>query len=311
MSSVPETSSNSLPLAGESLSPSGYVYVPPASDDQESSESAETRTAVGLKLEKPKTGAYVAPPTVDVWGLPFAQVTLDQTLEKIDQMITDREPRYIITANLNYAMLADQQSDLWRINRDAAMILADGQPIVWRSRIEMNALPERVAGSELIYRLGERSAEKGWGIYLLGAAPGVAQACANGLAELYPGCKIVGVESPPFREATAAEESAQIERIKAAKPDILLVAFGQPKGELWIHERLHKLNVPVSIQLGASFDFVAGNAKRAPEIWQKCGLEWAYRMGHDPKRLVPRYTSNIWFLAKSLYQDAIGRRRSM
>lgn len=260
---------------------------------------------VSVQFEAPRPAAFVPPPTVDVWGLPFSQVTLEQSLDGIGQMIADGEPRYVITANLNYAMLAHQQDDLWPVNRDAALMLADGQPIVWRSRIEMNALPERVAGSEMIYRLGERSASEGWSLYLLGAAEGVAQACADGLCQRYPGCRIVGVESPPFRELTAEEETAQLDRIRAAKPDILLVAFGQPKGERWIYERYQQLGVPVSIQLGASFDFVAGAAQRAPKIFQKTGMEWAYRMAHDPRRLVPRYASNAAFLAKALFRDVV------
>src|SRR6056297_2065964 len=252
--------------------------------------------------------AFVAPPTAEVWGLPFSQVTLDQSLDCIGDLISDGEPQYVITANLNYAMLASQRNDLWAVNRDAALILADGQPIVWRSKLEMNPLPERVAGSEMIYRLGERSAAEGWRIYLLGAAPGIAQACADGLCQLYPGCQIVGVDSPPFRQLTCQEDEEQGDRIRAAKPDILLVAFGQPKGELWIHQRYKKLGVPVSIQLGASFDFVAGAAKRAPVVWQKTGLEWAYRMAHDPRRLVPRYAGNAAVLAKASVEDIAGRR---
>ncbi|QEG38551.1 WecB/TagA/CpsF family glycosyltransferase [Roseimaritima ulvae] len=260
---------------------------------------------VSVSFKAARPDAFVPPPTVDVWGLPFSQLTLEQSLDCIGQMIADGDPRYLITANLNYVMLADGQPDLWPVNRDAALILADGQPIVWRSKAEMNPLPERVAGSEMIYRLGERSAREGWSLYLLGAAEGVAQACADGLCERYPGCRIAGVESPPFRKLTADEEAAQQERIRAARPDILLVAFGQPKGERWIYERYQQLGVPVSIQLGASFDFVAGAAKRAPKFFQKTGLEWAYRMAHDPRRLVPRYAGNAAFLAKALLRDVV------
>lgn len=249
---------------------------------------------------------FTPPQKVSVWGLPFAAVTLEETLDAIGAMVADRIPRMIVTANLNYAMLSAQRDDLARINRDAALILADGQPIVWRSRYGGGGiLPERVAGSELIYRLGERSARAGWKLYLLGAAPGVAQKCANGLRTLYPGCQVVGIDSPPFRPLSDAEQQEQIIRIREAEPDILLVAFGQPKGEHWIHEHLASLQVPVSIQLGASFDFVAGTARRAPRCCQRTGLEWAYRMLCDPKRLVPRYAANAAFLVKMVLAETM------
>lgn len=246
---------------------------------------------------------FARPPVVDVWGLPFACVNMQQTLAAIGSMIADRVPRYLITANLNYVMLAARQAELRAVNRDAAIILADGQPIVWRSRLAGTRLPERVAGSELIYRLAERSAAEGWRIYLLGAAPGVAQRCADAMESLYPGVQIAGVQSPPFRPLSESEQQEQLDQVRQARPDVLLVAFGQPKGELWIHRHYRQLGVPVSIQLGASFDFVAGTAQRAPRLWQRTGLEWAYRMAHDPRRLVPRYADNAAFLLAALARD--------
>ncbi len=249
---------------------------------------------------------FVRPRTVEVWDLPFAAVTMEETLDAIAGMIADQLPRMVITANLNYAMLSSQHADLAAINRQAALVLADGQPIVWRSRCGNAArLPERVAGSQLIYRLGERAADDGWKLYLLGAAPGVAQRCADGLRARYPGCQIVGVDSPPFRALSGAEQQEQLDRIRAASPDVLLVAFGQPKGERWIHQHLEALQVPVSIQIGASFDFVAGTAQRAPVAYQRCGCEWAYRMLKDPRRLVPRYAGNAFFLARQLFRETI------
>lgn len=250
------------------------------------------------------------PATVDVWGLPFARVTLDESIEWIGRLIARGAPEYLITANLNYVMLAARQPSLVEISRGAAGIFADGMPIVWRSRQgSAESLPERVAGSEMIYRIAEASARHGWRIYFLGAAPGVARRCADRLAELYPAMPIVGVESPPFRELTLDEEAEQEERIRAARPDVLLVAFGQPKGEQWIAARYRRLGVPVSLQLGASFDFVAGTAKRAPAAWQRVGMEWAYRMMNDPRRLVPRYTENAAFLAKAVGGELLRRGR--
>ena len=238
-----------------------------------------------------------------VWDVPFDQVTLQQAVERIDQLIGRGLPSYVITANLNYVMLHHCRPEIRPVTDDADLILADGQPIVWRSKLGQDPLPERVAGSEMIYRLAEESSLKGWGIYFLGGEPGVAATCAERLANLYPGLKIAGVESPPFRQLTPAEQSAQDERIRNSGASLLLVAFGQPKGECWIHEHYKRLGVPVSIQLGASFDFIAGTARRAPRIWQQVGMEWAYRMLSDPRRLVPRYAANGSFLLSVLLED--------
>jgi N-acetylglucosaminyldiphosphoundecaprenol N-acetyl-beta-D-mannosaminyltransferase len=238
-----------------------------------------------------------------VWEVPFDRVTLAQSVDRIDALVREGRPSYVITANLNYVMLHHRQAGMQSITQDAALILADGQPIVWRSRLGSKPLPERVAGSEMIYDLAERAGQSGWGIYFLGGEEGVAQACADKLQATYPGLKIAGVESPPFRALTAQEQAAQDDRIQKSGAKILLVAFGQPKGEQWIHQNYQRLGVPVSIQLGASFDFIAGTAKRAPEVWQKLGMEWFYRMASDPKRLVPRYAANISFLISALIND--------
>jgi N-acetylglucosaminyldiphosphoundecaprenol N-acetyl-beta-D-mannosaminyltransferase len=238
-----------------------------------------------------------------VWDVPFDRVTLSQAVDRIEALVHEGRPSYVITANLNYVMLHHRQPGMQPITHDAALILADGQPIVWRSRLGSKQIPERVAGSEMIYDLAERAQQLGWGIYFLGGEEGVAQACANKLQASYPGLKIAGVESPPFRALTAQEQSAQDDRIQKSGAKILLVAFGQPKGERWIHQHYQRLGIPVSIQLGASFDFIAGTAKRAPKIWQKLGMEWFYRMASDPKRLVPRYAANISFLVGALIND--------
>lgn len=268
---------------------------------------AAEASATGASAPAQQPARFRPPATVPVWGLPFSQLTLDGSLDAIDAMIRDGQPRYVITANLNYVMLSHGAEEMAAINRDAALILADGQPIVWRSQLHAERLPERVAGSEMIYRLAERSAQRGWRIFFLGAAPGVAQRCAKRLSQLYPGCQIAGVESPPFRALSSEEEAGLHQRIRDAAPDILLVAFGQPKGERWIHRHYRQLGVPVSIQLGASFDFVAGAARRAPRLIQRTGMEWAYRMAHDPRRLLPRYAGNAAFLGRTLMRELVGR----
>jgi N-acetylglucosaminyldiphosphoundecaprenol N-acetyl-beta-D-mannosaminyltransferase len=206
-------------------------------------------------------------------------------------------------------MLADADSRLRALNDRAAFLLADGMPLVWWSRLGPRPLPERVAGSDLIYGMCERAARHGHRVYLLGAAPGVADEAAATLVEKYPGLKIVGVECPPFRQPTAAEEREQIERVRAARPDLLFVAFGQPKGELWIADRLDELRVPVCVQVGATLDFVAGRVKRSPKWMQKTGLEWVYRMLQEPRRLAGRYLDNVAFLVRAAFAPRFRRER--
>jgi N-acetylglucosaminyldiphosphoundecaprenol N-acetyl-beta-D-mannosaminyltransferase len=273
-----------------------------AAAEQATTETAATATLQAEPTLNP-TESLAAPERTVVWGVPFDHVTLKQAVETIEQLIDRGEPSYVITANLNYVMLHHRQSEIQPITDQADLILADGQPIVWRSKLGRDPLPERVAGSEMIYHLAEKASSRGWGIYFLGGLPGVAATCAERLADQYPGLKIAGVESPPFRELNPKEQAAQDERIRNSGADLLLVAFGQPKGERWIHQHYKRLGVPVSIQLGASFDFIAGTAQRAPQIWQRIGLEWAYRMMGDPRRLVPRYAANAWFLASVLIDD--------
>ena len=143
-------------------------------------------------------------------------------------------------------------------------------------------------------------------MFLLGGADGVAEEAAQRLGDRYPGLQIVGIEHPPFREQTPDEEKCLVERIRAARADLLFVAFGQPKGERWIDRNLERLAVPVSVQVGASLDFAAGRVRRAPRWMQKCGLEWAFRLGLEPRRLFSRYARNAWFIARMLTLEVRG-----
>lgn len=244
-----------------------------------------------------------------IWGLPLTPYRLTDAVDRIDELIEARIPSYLITANLHYAMLSDQSAELREVNRNAAFIVADGMPLVWASRLQKTPLPERVAGSDLIYRLGELAARRSRRLYLLGGAPGVAVEAARKLEERYPGLVIAGTHSPPFRALTEEEHAAMMSQIRAARPDILVVAFGQPKGELWVAQHYKVLKAPVSIQLGASLDFVAGKVRRAPRWMQRSGLEWTFRFMQEPRRLAGRYARNILFLARMLFGHTRPARR--
>lgn len=243
------------------------------------------------------------PESVRIWGTAFSRVDMQQAIDLADRVIQAGRPEYFVTANLNYLMLTDQHPRLAEVNDRCACILADGYPIVVRSRLEDAHLPCRVTGSDMVIELARLAAEKGYRMFFLGGAPGVAQAAANHLQGQFSALQVAGAYSPPFRALGEKEHSELIESIRTVKPDILLVAFGQPKGECWIYDHYIELGVPLSIQVGASFDFLAGTARRAPRFWQKIGCEWLYRALSDPKRLVPRYAQNSLFLGRILVRD--------
>jgi N-acetylglucosaminyldiphosphoundecaprenol N-acetyl-beta-D-mannosaminyltransferase len=240
-------------------------------------------------------------------------MTLAETVETVSVLVERGQPAFFITANTHYAMLTRENPDLEEVNARAAFIVADGAPLVWAAQRLGTPLPERVAGSDLIFELSARAAVKGHRLFFLGAPEGVAEEAARRLTARYPGIQVVGTECPPFRELTEAEHDQLIARIRAARPDLLFVAFGQPKGERWIFKNYQALGVPVSVQVGASLEFAAGRVARAPRWMQKLGLEWAFRLGLEPRRLFTRYACNAWFIACMVVRDlgqAAGRRQA-
>jgi N-acetylglucosaminyldiphosphoundecaprenol N-acetyl-beta-D-mannosaminyltransferase len=241
-----------------------------------------------------------------VWGLPLAPLTSADVVDRVDELIRAGVPSYFITANVHYAMLTARAARLADVNRKAAFVVADGMPLVWASRWLRTPLPERVTGVDLLPALCERAALRGHRVFFLGGAPGVAEAAAERLCERFPALQIVGVESPPYRQLSPEERQQQHDRIRAARPDLLFVAFGQPKGEYWIDENCEALGVPVSVQVGASLDFVAGRVLRAPRWVQRVGLEWAYRLWREPSRLAVRYLHNGLFALAMCARTLIG-----
>ena len=165
-----------------------------------------------------------------VWGLPFAPLTRRQALEAVVNLVEAGQPSFFITANTHYAMLTKENPDLKAINTQAAFVLADGAPLVWASRWKKAPLPERVAGSDLIFDLCGEAARSGYRVFLLGGAEGVADEAARRLAERHPGLQVVGTESPPYRDLTPEEHDQLIGRVRSASPDILIVALDHAQG---------------------------------------------------------------------------------
>lgn len=243
------------------------------------------------------------PRTIVMLGTPFHDVTMDETIDWIARMVERRTPSYLVTANLDFATQAACDVELQRILIEAELVLCDGTPLVWTSRLTGRPLRERVAGSDLVPRLAERAARDGWRIYLLGGEPRSVEEAGRNLSARYPGLVIAGAYSPPFAALHEFDHADIAARIAEAKPDILLVAFGCPKQEKWIYAHYRELGVPCSIGVGATIDFLAGKVRRAPAWIGTLGLEWVYRLAQEPKRLLGRYAKDLLFLFRQILRE--------
>ena len=230
---------------------------------------------------------------VSILGVPFDHVTVAGALARIDAMIATRRPHYVVTANVDFLVQAHRDIELRRILVEADLVLCDGTPLVWASRWLGNALPERVAGADLAPSLIANAARRGHRIFLLGAAPGVAAEAAARMQAAYPALNIVGHYAPPFAALLEMDHAEIARRIRAAKPDLLLVSFGCPKQEKWIAMHYQALGVPVSIGVGATIDFLAGRIRRAPDWMRRTGTEWIFRLLLEPRRLYRRYAKDL------------------
>ena len=217
-------------------------------------------------------------------------LTMKEAVEKIDELIQRNIPSYVVTPNVDHIVKLEKDEELRKIYDKADLVLTDGMPLIWISKLKSNPIKEKVSGSDLFPRVCELAAHKGYKIFLLGAAEGVAKKAAENLKIIYPKLKICGTYSPSYGfEKNDDEIDYIISIINKAKPDILAVGLGAPKQEKFIYKYKYRLNVPVSLAIGASIDFEAGNVERAPKWMQKCGLEWLYRLLKEPKRMFRRY----------------------
>lgn len=217
-------------------------------------------------------------------------LTMDETMDAIDSLIKEDNCSYVVTPNVDHIVQLEKDEELKRVYENASLILTDGKPLIWISNWYKTPIKEKISGSDLFPRICVLAAKKGYTMYLLGAAEGVAAKAAKNLMKKYKGLNIVGTYSPPFGFEKDKVELKKIERqIQEVHPDILIVGLGCPKQEKYMYHHCKELDVPISFGLGASIDFEAGNIKRAPRWMSEHGLEWLYRITQDPKRLAKRY----------------------
>ncbi len=242
------------------------------------------------------------PPTfrsVVLLGVPFHDLTLEETVQEIARVIAQREIRYLATANLDFAAQASRDVELQRILVEAHLVLCDGMPLVWASRWLGAPLRERIAGSDLVPRLAAEARARGWRIFLLGGEEVSRRQAEEKLREKHPGLAVEGF-SPAFGPLLEMNHEEIAARIHAFRPDILLVAFGCPKQEKWIYMHHARLGVPVVFGVGATVDFLAGKFRRAPRWVQVIGAEWIVRLLQEPRRLFQRYLLDLFFFVQAL-----------
>ncbi len=228
-----------------------------------------------------------------ILGIPFDCVTIPEALDAIEGMVQSRRPHQLVTANVDFLVQSLTDVELRRIMVEADLVLCDGTPLVWASRWLGHALPERVAGADLVPLLLERAAQQSFRVFFLGGKTEVTARAVQRLNQRLPELQIAGHYSPPFAPLLEMDHQEIRRRIRAAKPDIIFVSFGCPKAEKWIAMNYQALGVPVCVGVGATIDFLAGEVKRAPEWMRHCGMEWVYRFLQEPARLGPRYALDL------------------
>lgn len=251
-----------------------------------SDEDSEQKTMSLQEIET--TAAPNHPDAVYILGVRADRVTRAQALDDIAEIIERRRAsknespcQQIVTVNPEFVMAAQRNLPFREAINAAALVLPDGTGVVWAARYLGKPTPERVTGTDMLAALAQRCAASGYRIYLLGAAPGVAEMAADRLQQMAPGLQIAGTYAG---SPAPAEEDAIIERIRVAQADVLCVAYGAPAQELWIYRNLARLPVAVVIGVGGAFDFLSGRQKRAPRFMQRLGLEWLFRLYREPKR---------------------------
>jgi N-acetylglucosaminyldiphosphoundecaprenol N-acetyl-beta-D-mannosaminyltransferase len=239
-----------------------------------------------------------------ILGVPVDAVTYDEWLIMIGRWMQDRtggEPHHVCTVNPEFIMIAQRDPNFFNVLNRADLCIPDGVGLLWAARYLGHPLPERVTGSDGVPRIAERAAQEGWRLFLLGAAPGIADKTAEILMARYPGLKIVGTYSG---SPASYEEDELVEQVNASGADILFVAYGAPVQDKWIARNLPRLRVKMAMGVGGAFDFIAGVVPRAPLWMQRLGLEWLFRLVRQPRRIgrmlrLPRFVLAVLARGKS------------
>jgi N-acetylglucosaminyldiphosphoundecaprenol N-acetyl-beta-D-mannosaminyltransferase len=236
--------------------------------------------------------------STQVAGVRIDTVDLKSAVDLIESAVSGRSPIQIATVNLDFLVRAQRSVELRSVLTRSELNVADGMPLVWLSKLAGRPLPGRTAGSDLVPLALSRLAAMGARVFLFGGERAVALEAGRRLVEAYPGLVIAGHCEPPRTAIERMPNRSIVRLIQAARPDVLLVALGNPKQELWIARHRDALGVSVAIGVGCTLDLLAGKSRRAPRWMQTTGLEWLFRLGQEPGRLFSRYVMDSLWLAR-------------
>jgi N-acetylglucosaminyldiphosphoundecaprenol N-acetyl-beta-D-mannosaminyltransferase len=245
-------------------------------------------TTTRVTLDNPWSSKYgrfsVQGTFIDAMSLATVETILLRYLD-------ERIPRQIVTVNLDFLTIAKSLPQMQHVINRASLAVTDGFPLVWLARRLGYGDSQRITGPDLIEMAARLSVQRGFKLFLLGSTPEACRASGQVLEERFPGVQICGTFSPPDASYPFPDHLNEdiCSRIRSAKPDILFVGFGCPKQEFWIRDCIERLDVPVCVGVGGSFNFLAGAISRAPAWMQRSGLEWVYRLWQEPRRLWRRY----------------------
>ena len=217
------------------------------------------------------------------------RIELAEVTHRLDQFVRDGRTRQVATVNMDFIRLARRDGEFRDAVNSADLSVPDGVPVLWAARLSGEPLLERVTGVDIVEQGAALAAARGYSIFLLGGEPGVADAAAAELVRRNPGLRIAGTYAPPFGAFSPEENDRMLALIRAARPEMLFVAFGAPRQDIWIRQHRHALDVPVCVGVGGTFNFLTGGVPRAPRWMQRTGLEWAYRLACELGRLWRRY----------------------
>jgi N-acetylglucosaminyldiphosphoundecaprenol N-acetyl-beta-D-mannosaminyltransferase len=242
---------------------------------------------------------------VDLGGVLIDQVDLSSAVDRIRGFLGSERHNQIVTVNLDFVAISRRDEYFRETLNDADLAVADGMPLVWVSQLGGSPVPERITGNDLVDECCRVAVETKSSIFLLGAGPGIADIAAKRLGDRFPGLRVSGVYAPPFGPLTDAENEKILRFINEARPDFLFVALGAPQQDVWIKANRDRLDVPVCMGVGGTFDLLAGVLLRAPVWMQRAGLEWLFRLGQEPSRLWRRYIVDDlpvlgWLIGRSL-----------
>lgn len=235
-------------------------------------------------------------------------VKIDDVLHGIDVACGKGETLSIVPVNVDVLVKAEKDQELQKAIYEANYILADGQILLWISRLFKYPIPEKISGSDLVPEVCRLAASKGYSVFILGGREGVAKKAAENLQSQFPDIRMAGTYCPPFGFEHKKKEIHKMNvAVWTARPDILILCLGCPKQEKYLYTQKDKYKATVTICAGATVDFLAGNIKRAPGWVSKCGLEWFYRFLKEPKRLFKRYFIDDMLIIKMMWRYRPGR----